>query len=203
MHPAQTARSNFHVRARPGGWVSAALVRRLQVGEFVRIGEPHGTMTLDEQSNRDIVCVAGGTGLAPIKSLVEDIARNHRSRWVHVFIGARTREDLYDLPALNRLASRWPWLSVVVACSEDPTFPGEIGPINEVVERYGPWPDHDFFVCGPPPMVQGDPRFAHPAGDAALPGPLRRAHRRVRVAAQLKVQHALTGHSAGRRTLVV
>jgi NAD(P)H-flavin reductase/hemoglobin-like flavoprotein len=145
---------DFHVRARPDGWVSAALVRRLQVGEFIRIGEPCGTMTLDDQSNRDIVCVAGGTGLAPIKSIVEDVARNQRSRWVHVFIGARDRADLYDLPALHRLAARHPWLSVVVACSEDPTYPGEQGPVNEVVEQYGPWPDHDFFVCGPPPMVR-------------------------------------------------
>ena len=118
---------DFHVRARPDGWVSATLVWRLQVGEFLRIGEPYGTMTLDEHSNRDIVCVAGGTGLAPIKSLVEDVARNQRSRWVHVFVGARTREDLYHLPALNKLAGRCPWLSVVVACSRGPDLPRRTG----------------------------------------------------------------------------
>ncbi len=144
----------FHVRAPGNGWVSAALVRRLQVGDVIRIGAPIGSMTLDRHSTRDIVCVAGGTGLAPIKSLVEELTRYNRSRWVHVFVGARDRDDLYDLPFLNHLAGRYPWLSVVPACSDDEIYAGEQGNISEVVERYGPWPEHDFFVCGSPPMVR-------------------------------------------------
>jgi NAD(P)H-flavin reductase len=145
---------DFHVRARPDGWVSAALVRRLRVGDRLRVGEPLGTMTLDARSPRDIVCVAGGTGLAPIRSLVEQLARGNGSQWVHVFVGARDREDLYDLAAMDQLAARHPWLSVIPACSDDATYPGERGPVNEVVERFGPWPDHDFFVCGSAAMVR-------------------------------------------------
>jgi NAD(P)H-flavin reductase len=145
---------DFHVRAPSDGWVSAALVRRLSVGDMVRLGPPMGMMTLDRRSTRDTVCVAGGTGLAPIKSIVEEIARYNRSRWVHVFYGARDRDDLYDLPALLHFARRYPWLSVVPACSDDPTYPGECGNINEVVERFGPWPDHDIFVAGSPAMVR-------------------------------------------------
>jgi NAD(P)H-flavin reductase len=63
-----------------------------------------GTMTLDPLSTRDIVCIAGGTGVAPIKALIGELAAYNRSRWVHVFFGAKTRADLYDLPALQRLA---------------------------------------------------------------------------------------------------
>ena len=98
-------------------------------------------MTLDRNSTRDIVCVAGGTGLAPIKALIEELTRYNRTRWVHVFFGARDRDDLYDLAALSRLAARYPWLSVVPACSEDPSYFGEQGNISEVVARYGPWDD--------------------------------------------------------------
>lgn len=145
---------DFHVRAHSDGLVSSALVRRLGVGDFVRIGEPLGTMTVDHGSTRDIVCIAGGTGLAPIRSIVEDLAQHNRARWVHVFIGARDRDDLYDLAAMNQLAARYPWLSVMAACSDDDTYPGERGPVNEVVERYGPWPGHDFYVCGSPAMVR-------------------------------------------------
>jgi NAD(P)H-flavin reductase/hemoglobin-like flavoprotein len=144
----------FHVRAPRGGWVSSALVRRLAVGDMIRIGPPAGRMILDRESEREIVCVAGGTGLAPIKALVEELTRFNHTRWVHVFVGAKDRDDLYDLPALNRLAGRYPWLTVVPACSEDPGYVGERGPINEVVERYGPWSDHDFFVCGSAEMVK-------------------------------------------------
>jgi NAD(P)H-flavin reductase/hemoglobin-like flavoprotein len=144
----------FHVRAVGAGWVSSALVRRLEVGDMIRLAAPMGTMNLDRRSTRDTVFVAGGTGLAPVKSLLEELTRYNRTRWVHVFFGARNREDLYDLAELNRLAARYPWLSVVTACSEDPTYPGEQGNISDVVARYGPWGEHDFFVSGSGPMVK-------------------------------------------------
>ena len=144
---------DFHVRAHSAGLVSAALVRRLTVGDLVRLGPPAGSMTLNRDSTRDVVCVAGGTGLAPVKSLVQDLARHNRNRWVHVFFGARDRDDLYDLAALQHLALRYPWLSVVAACSDDPTYSGERGDVSDVVERSGPWPEHDFYVSGSPTMV--------------------------------------------------
>ncbi|HET6211849.1 MAG TPA: globin domain-containing protein [Micromonosporaceae bacterium] len=148
----------FHIRALRSGWVSGALVRRLKPGDMIRLAAPMGSMTLDRQSTRDVVCIAGGTGLAPIKALVEELTRYNRTRWVHVFYGAKDRDDLYDLAELNRLAARYPWLSVVPACSNDPTFVGEQGNISEVVSRYGPWQEHDFFVSGSPGMVRASLR---------------------------------------------
>ncbi|HZN77516.1 MAG TPA: globin domain-containing protein [Micromonosporaceae bacterium] len=144
----------FHVRALGAGWVSSALVRRLQVGDMIRLAAPMGSMTLDRRSTKDVVCIAGGTGLAPIKALVQELTRYNRTRWVHVFFGAKDRDDLYDLAELNRLAGRYPWLSVVAACSQDRSFGGEQGNIADVVSRYGPWADHDFFVSGSPAMVR-------------------------------------------------
>lgn len=144
----------FHVRALGAGWVSSALVRRIKPGDMIRLAAPMGSMMLDRQSTRDIVCVAGGTGLAPVKALIEELTLFNRTRWVHVFFGARDREDLYDLPALNRLAARYPWLSVVPSCDEDPGFSGEHGTVADVVARYGPWTEHDFFVSGSPAMVK-------------------------------------------------
>jgi len=153
--PRQDNTLEFHVRALGAGWVSSALVRRSRPGDLIRVAAPMGSMTLDRRSTRDVVCVAGGTGLAPIKALVEELTRYNRTRWVHVFFGARDREDLYDLPELNRLAARYPWLSVVPACSDDAGFVGEHGNVSEVLARYGPWADHDFFVSGSSAMVKG------------------------------------------------
>ncbi len=144
----------FHVRAIGAGWVSSALVRRLRAGDMIRLASPMGTMTLDRKSSRDIVCVAGGTGLAPVKALIQELTRYNRTRWVHLFYGARNRDDLYDLAELNRMAARYPWLSVVPAVSEDPSYPGEQGRISDVVARYGPWAEHEFFVSGSPGMVK-------------------------------------------------
>jgi NAD(P)H-flavin reductase/hemoglobin-like flavoprotein len=144
----------LHVRAVGAGWVSSALVRRVAVGDLLRVAAPMGSMTLDRASTRDIVCIAGGTGLAPIKALTEELTRYNRTRWVHVFFGAEDRDSLYALPELNALAAKHPWLSVVPACSGDAGFEGEQGNICDVVARYGPWDNHDFFVSGSTPMVR-------------------------------------------------
>ncbi|GAA4679072.1 globin domain-containing protein [Phytohabitans rumicis] len=152
--PRKDGTLDFHVRALGAGWVSSALVRRVQPGDLLRIAAPMGSMTLDRKSTRDIVFVAGGTGLAPVKALIEELTRYNRTRWAHVYFGAKDREDLYDLEDLKKLAARHPWLSVVPACSEDASFPGEKGTISEVLARYGPWADHDFFVSGPATMVK-------------------------------------------------
>jgi len=145
---------DLHVRALGAGWVSSALVRRLKPGDMIRLGAPMGTMTLDRTSTRDIVCIAGGTGLAPIKAILEELTTTNRTRWVHTFFGARTREDLYDLDCLHRLANRYPWLQITTATSHDPTDPGETGTIADTVTRYGPWNNHDFYISGSPPMIR-------------------------------------------------
>jgi NAD(P)H-flavin reductase len=152
--PRKDGSLDFHVRAIGAGWVSSALVRKIRPGDMLRLGAPMGSMVLDRRSTRDIVCIAGGTGLAPIKAIIEELTTANRTRWVHVFFGATKQEDLYDLACLNRLAARYPWLSVVAACSEDPDFPGEQGNISDVVARYGPWDNHDFFVSGSAAMVK-------------------------------------------------
>ncbi|MDM4721827.1 globin domain-containing protein [Micromonospora sp. WMMA1363] len=145
----------FHVRTPPGaGWVSGALVRRVKRGDLLRVAAPMGSMTLDRASDRDILCVAGGVGLAPVKALVEELASYNRTRWVHVFYGARTRDDLYGLAGLRELVTAHPWLSVTPACSEDEDFDGELGAIPEVVGRYGPWTTHDCYVSGSALMVR-------------------------------------------------
>lgn len=156
--PNENNTMEFHVRALGAGWVSSALVRRIKPGDMIRLAAPMGSMTLDPNSTRDVVFIAGGTGLAPIKALVEELARYNRNRWVHVFFGAKDREDLYDLAELNKLSARYPWLSVVPACSQDDGYAGEKGNIDEVVERFGPWEEHEFFVCGSPSMVKSSLR---------------------------------------------
>ncbi|MFY1635116.1 globin domain-containing protein [Solwaraspora sp. WMMB335] len=148
----------FHVRAAVGGWVSSALVRRVRPGDLLRVAAPMGTMVLDRDSPRDIVCLAGGIGFAPVKALIDELTRFNRSRWVHVYLGGRSRDDLYDLSQLKQLATGYPWLNVVPCCTDDPTWSGEHGTVPEVLARYGPWNEHDFFVSGSAGMVRSSLR---------------------------------------------
>ncbi|WP_036373388.1 globin domain-containing protein [Micromonospora sp. ATCC 39149] len=145
----------FHVRTpRGAGWVSGALVRRTKPGDLLRVAAPMGSMVLDRSSERDVLCVAGGVGLAPVKALVEELTGWNRTRWVHVFYGARHAADLYGLAQLRELVEAHPWLSVTAACCDDPDFDGERGDISEVITRYGPWTTHDCYVSGSARMVR-------------------------------------------------
>lgn len=144
----------FHVRALPHGWVSGPLVWRAQVGDHLRLGAPMGDMRVDQHSRRDLLLVAGGTGLAPIKAIVDGMSRWNTARSVTLFFGARRPSDLYDTGALHRLAAVNRWLRVIPAVSDDASFNGERGLLPDVVARHGTWDDHDVFVSGSPAMTR-------------------------------------------------
>jgi NAD(P)H-flavin reductase/hemoglobin-like flavoprotein len=144
----------FHVRALPGGWVGGTLVRHTKIGDVLLLGHAAGTMTLDPDSDRPILCIAGGTGLAPLKALVEDAIEKDLRRDIHLLVGSRTSEDLYDLPDLRALEERTPWLRVVPVVSEDPAYDGLHGHVPDVLDRFPDWSRHDVYVAGPPAMIQ-------------------------------------------------
>jgi NAD(P)H-flavin reductase/hemoglobin-like flavoprotein len=151
--PREDGTLDFHVRAAGGGWVSSALVRRLRTGDMVRLAAPMGSMTLDPQSRRDIVLVTGGTGLAPVKALLDELTRYNRTRWTHLFRGERQDDDFYDRDHLDRIAEKFPWLTIVRAVSDEHGYSGERGDIPDVVSRHGPWREHDFYIAGSGAMV--------------------------------------------------
>ncbi|WP_243725764.1 globin domain-containing protein [Actinomadura rubrisoli] len=144
----------LHVRAVPAGWVSGALVRHTTAGDTVLLGPATGAMTLDPESDRDLLLIAGGTGLAPIKALAEQVVLSDRARRVHLLVGARTERDLYDLPDLRSLAAGAPGPKVVPVLSHSPGFEGMRGELPDVLDRFDGWDDHDVYVCGPTPMVR-------------------------------------------------
>jgi NAD(P)H-flavin reductase/hemoglobin-like flavoprotein len=144
----------LHVKARDGGPVSTALVRQAKVGDVLRLGPPVGHLTLDAESDRDLLLVAGGTGLAPMKALVDQVARQGPPRRVDLFVGARTEDAFYDRADLRRLAQEHRWLTVTCAVSQDKGSELEHGDIGDVVLRYGPWTSRDAYVAGNPGTVE-------------------------------------------------
>ncbi|GIH24127.1 oxidoreductase [Acrocarpospora phusangensis] len=163
----------LHVRALPGGWVSTALAQHTRIGDQVLIGPPVGTMTACD-SGRDILCVAGGTGLAPLKAIVEQVIRSGRRPNIHLLVGARKAADLYDMADLVRMESGFPWLRVLPVVSEEPAYDGMRGQVPDVVERFHSWVEHEVYVCGPAGMVNETVRRLRCAGV-----PLTRIHRDV------------------------
>jgi NAD(P)H-flavin reductase/hemoglobin-like flavoprotein len=154
--PRDDGRLEFHVRAVPNGWVSRSIVAHSRVGDSWRIGPPMGRMHVARGKGRNVLMVAGGTGLAPIRALLEDLARGTGQPRTQVFVGGRTWDDLYDLAPLRRLSYSNPWLDVIPVVERDDTGEGgaECGTLADVVTRYGAWADHDVTVCGSPAMIR-------------------------------------------------
>jgi NAD(P)H-flavin reductase/hemoglobin-like flavoprotein len=142
----------FHVKAARDGQVSPALVNQARTGDWIRLGAAQGELVLSPRMERDVVCVAGGTGLAPIQALVEQAIQLGGRRYMDVFVGARTADELYGFEDLLRLAQRNHWLTVRAAVSHE-RIPGLTGTLPEVLGKFGPFYRHDAYIAGPPGMV--------------------------------------------------
>ncbi|HEY2205455.1 MAG TPA: globin domain-containing protein [Pseudonocardia sp.] len=159
LSPANAPREDgvieFHVRAVHGGWVSRAIVAHTQRGDTWRIGPPMGRMAINRGSGRDQLMVVGGTGMAPIKAILDEMARYGENPRTEVFVGGKTWEELYDFGSLRQMSYTNPWLNVVPVVEEDDGGSGaEVGTLADVITRYGAWKDHDVLVCGSPTMIR-------------------------------------------------
>ena len=163
LSPANAPRSDgtleFHVQLVPGGLWSGAMVRLLTVGETLRLGAPVGqelTLGQDERG-RDLLMVAGGAGLAPLRAHLERIDQHWQSTGdaptVHLFHGARVPWNLYEGKLLRDLAAR-PWFTYTPVISGDPSFPGRKGLVGDIAAEDGARPGLLALVCGSPDMVR-------------------------------------------------
>ncbi|HEX6454328.1 MAG TPA: globin domain-containing protein [Trebonia sp.] len=148
----------LHVRVVPGGLVSTALLHA-GPGDTVLLGAAEGTMTADTSSPRDALCLAGGTGLAPVKAITEALlARSAaggpgtRAPRVTVYFGARTEADLYDLPALRAMELASPALQVRAATSEEHSRRALHGTIATLAAD-ADWTGCDIYISGPDAMI--------------------------------------------------
>jgi NAD(P)H-flavin reductase/hemoglobin-like flavoprotein len=159
LSPANAQRSDgtidFHVRAVPGGQLSPALVYQCRPGDVLRLGAPIGSrLTLPPGPGPDLLLLAGGTGMAPLKAMVEELAAGMQERKVMLVHGAANRWELYDQAAIQQLAEDLRWLQAVGVVSDDPTVERNATAVEAALQS-GPWYDRLVYVCGSPAMVAG------------------------------------------------
>lgn len=149
-------RLRFYVRHVPGGaftdWLWAG-----QVGQPVQVQGPFGSFTLAD-SPAPLLFIAGGSGLAPIKAMLEQAARERCTRDAVFLFGARTRHDLYALDELQAVAAHWSGeFRFVPVLSEEPAGSGWTGAVGFVTDdlavRVADLGMREAYLCGPPPMV--------------------------------------------------
>ncbi|MGC7411311.1 2Fe-2S iron-sulfur cluster-binding protein [Pandoraea pneumonica] len=165
----------FHIRRVPGGAVTGYVAEQLKVGDAVRVSGPLGTSYLRTRHEGPMLCVAGGTGLAPVLSIVRGAIARGMTNPIEIYVGARSPSDVYGLAWLRELAARHDGmlrLHVVTTSGETggaeagadtPAASGNGGPsirLGHVTDAVAA----DFagadalagwraYLCGAPPMV--------------------------------------------------
>ena len=144
----------LHVRAAPGGAVSSRLVYGLNVGDHVHLASPVGeALSLRYAGGGDVLLLAEGTGWAPIRALVEQVAADGGRRRVDLYVGARSRMEFYDSDAIEKLAASCPWLRVTYVLTVDPQRPGRPSHVFERALADGDWRSRHVYLCGSDAMV--------------------------------------------------
>ena len=148
----------IHVRRVPGGQFSDYVFAGMRERELLRLQGPYGIFFLRNDSERPILLMAGGTGFAPIKSIVEHALARQDPRPMHLFWGARRERDLY----MHELALSWanthakfhytPVLSEVAA---EEHWNGRTGWVHDALTTdYPDLGSYDVYASGPPPMIE-------------------------------------------------
>jgi benzoate/toluate 1,2-dioxygenase reductase component len=151
--------ASFLIRNVPDGLMSGWLTGAAEAGDLVTFVGPQGSFFL-RAVERPVVMLAGGTGLAPILSMLETLADEGTAQPVHLIYGVTKDGDLVEIDRIEALAERLPTFSWV-SCVADP----ESGhPLKGYVtahlqDEHLNAGDCDVYLCGPPPMVESVRKF--------------------------------------------
>jgi propane monooxygenase reductase subunit len=151
--PGEDGALEFMVKLYPGGRFSGLLADGgIAAGDELEIRGPYGVFTLRD-TERPLVFIGGGAGMAPILSLLRAMAQRGVTRPAVYYYGAREQQDLFHLEELAGLQGALPSLRFVPALSHA-EWDGECGLITDVVDRHETdLAGVDAYLCGPPPMV--------------------------------------------------
>ena len=163
---------HFQVRRVPGGQGGAVLFDGLRTGDTVAFDGPYGLAYLRTDNERDIVCIAGGSGLAPMISIARGMAANPAlaSRKLHFFYGGRTARDICGgdmLAELPGFGERIFWHPVISMPEVDGhQWNGPTGFVHQLAgDTLGAaLREHEIYFAGPPAMAQAVQRMLYEAG---------------------------------------
>jgi NAD(P)H-flavin reductase/ferredoxin len=158
--PRESDGVQLHIRRIPGGQFSDGVLARLQKGDKLEVEIAFGEFYLRTGSDKPMVCLATGTGFAPIKSIIEDLIARGNTRQVRLYWGGRRQQDIYLSSLCEKWQARIPWLQFVPVLSEpDAGWQGATGLVHEAVLRDIPdlsgW---QVYACGNPLMIRNAQR---------------------------------------------
>lgn len=160
--PHDDALLELHVRRVPGGLFTEQVFTSMKAKDIVRLNGPHGTFFLREDSDKPIVMIAGGTGFAPIKAVVEHALAEACQRSITVYWGGRSRADLYELEVAQGWAAAHANVRFVPVLAQplpEDDWQGSTGLVHhEAMIDFPDLSEHQVYVCGAPGMVAASKR---------------------------------------------
>ena len=153
--PSETDFIELHIKHVSGGGFTGHVFEDMQPREILRFEGPLGTFFIRRGSHRPMIMMGGGTGFAPLKSMVEELIESGDSRPVHLFWGVQSESDLYARELITEWETAHPALRFTPVLMEpDSHWPGERGLVHEAVVRtVADLADHEVYMSGPPAMV--------------------------------------------------
>jgi NAD(P)H-flavin reductase/ferredoxin len=165
--PHESDGAHLHIRHVPGGRFSEGVLATLQPGDKLDVELPYGDFYLRTDSAKPIVCLATGTGFAPLKSMIEDLIKRGNKRPVHLYWGGRRTQDLYLADLAVKWAARTAWFAFTPVVSEpDAGWQGATGLVHHaVLKDQSDLSGAQVYACGNPLMIRNARRdFARSAG---------------------------------------
>ena len=155
----------FHVRRTVGGATSAHVAEKLKLGDSVRVEGPFGPSYLREAHRGPIIAVAGGSGMAPLKSIVERALAKELPQHIYFYFGVRTERDLYLHDHFGKLAATHKNLHFIPVLSEGDGMDRRCGLVHEAVaEDFDEFDGCKAYLAGPPVMVEAATRLFEQRG---------------------------------------
>ncbi len=145
----------FHVRLVPEGRVTGYIAQELKVGDAVRVSGPLGSAYLRRRHDGPMLCVAGGTGLAPILSIVRGALAAGMRNPMHLYFGVRSERDVYGMEWLAALQHEHPALSVHTVLASGRAAGYRTGLVTDAIAQdWQSLAGFRAYLCGAPPMVE-------------------------------------------------
>jgi CDP-4-dehydro-6-deoxyglucose reductase, E3 len=155
--PEDDAFLQLHIRHIPGGLFTDQVFSAMKVRDILRFNGPHGSFYLREESTKPMILLAGGTGFAPIKAIVEHAIAQKTKRPIFIYWGAKARPDLYQTALPETWAATHAHVTYVPVLSEpaiDDAWQGRTGLVHQAVMADFPdLADYQVYACGSPIMI--------------------------------------------------
>jgi CDP-4-dehydro-6-deoxyglucose reductase, E3 len=156
--PHDDALLELHIRHIAGGVFTEKLFNDYKGREILRFEGPLGAFYLREDSDKPIIFVAGGTGFAPIKGVIEHALHHHidRDRPMVLYWGVRAKQDLYlpELPGQWQQSANFTFIPVLSDPAPDDAWPGRTGFVHQaVLDDFADLSGYQVYACGGPAMI--------------------------------------------------